>query len=119
MACDCLRMKDPEEFSNFIKSRDIGLIIKMVKCVLNANKKNLKKVDMFDITFKNKSSMLFTINDTQYKELLSNCLKDLEKVEEYELCAEIIKVLNSKPKKTRNKKLTNEKQNESIQQHLS
>ena len=42
------------------------------------------------------SSMVFSIDKSQYKELLKNCLDDLIKIEEYELCAEIQKELNKK-----------------------
>lgn len=112
MACDCLKMKNPDEFSELIKKRDIGLIVKMVRCVLNAKKRKLKKVDMFDVTFNDRSSLLFSISEDQYNELLTGCIKDLEKVEEYELCAEIIKV--STPKSRRTKVIKNEQQKESL-----
>jgi hypothetical protein len=84
-----------------MKSRDTDLIMKMVKCVLSAAKRNKDKIDIFDISFKDMSSMIFTIDRPQYKDLLKNCLDDLIKVEEYELCAEIKKQLD---KKTRKKK---------------
>jgi hypothetical protein len=84
-----------------MKSRDTDLIMKMVKCVISASKRNKDKIDIFDISFKDMSSMIFTIDRPQYKDLLKNCLDDLIKVEEYELCAEIKKQLD---KKTRKKK---------------
>jgi len=84
-----------------MKSRDTDLIMKMVKCVISASKRNKAKIDIFDISFKDMSSMLFTIDKPQYKDLLKNCLDDLIKIEEYELCAEIKKQLD---KKTRKKK---------------
>ena len=46
------------------------------------------------------SELTFNIEKTQYPELLANCLDDLIKVEEYELCAEIKKILDKKSKKT-------------------
>lgn len=104
MACDCLRIKNPEEFSKLMRDRDIRLITKMVKCILNAKKKNKKKVDIFDVTFNDKSSLLLTIDENQYNELLSNYLKDLEKAEEYELCAGVMKSLNEAPKKIKKQK---------------
>jgi hypothetical protein len=84
-----------------MKSRDTDLIMKMVKCVISASKRNKAKIDIFDISFKDMSSMLFTIDKPQYKDLLKNCLDDLIKIEEYELCGEIKKQLD---KKTRKKK---------------
>jgi hypothetical protein len=43
--------------------------------------------------------MLFTIDKPQYKDLLKNCLDDLIKIEEYELCAEVKKILDKKSRK--------------------
>ncbi len=75
--------------------------MKMVKCVLSAAKRNKKTIDIFDITFKNTDGLIFTIDKSQYTELLSNCLNDLIALEEYELCAEIKKFID---KKSKNKK---------------
>ena len=99
MACHCLSLKDQKEFYSLLKARDSDLIIKMVKCVISAIKRNKPNIDIFDITFKNLDSLIFTVEKSQYKELLSNCLDDLIAVEEYELCAEIKKILESKSKK--------------------
>jgi len=77
------------------------MIMKMVKCVLSAAKRNKKTIDIFDITFKNTDGLIFTIDKSQYTELLSNCLNDLIALEEYELCAEIKKFID---KKSKNKK---------------
>ena len=101
MACHCLYLKDQREFFTLMKSRDPELIMKMVKCVLSATKRNKAKIDIFDVSFKDMSSMLFTIDKSQYNEMLNNCMEDLIKIEEYELCAEIKKVT---AKKTRKKK---------------
>jgi len=70
----------------------------MVKCVLSAAKRNKKTIDIFDITFKNTDGLIFTIDKSQYTELLSNCLNDLIALEEYELCAEIKKFIDKKSK---------------------
>jgi hypothetical protein len=48
--------------------------------------------------------LTFTIDKSQYREMLSNCMDDMIAAEEYELCAEIKKVLDKKPRKTRKKK---------------
>ena len=101
MACHCLYLRDQREFYKLMKERDSDLIMKMVKCVLSATKRSKKNIDIFDITFKDMSSLVFTIDKSQYNELLKNCLDDLIKIEEYELCAEIKKQLD---KKTRSKK---------------
>ena len=45
------------------------------------------------------NDMIFNIEKSQYIELLSNCLDDLIKIEEYELCAEVKKILDKKSKK--------------------
>ncbi len=96
MACHYLYLKNQREFFELMKNRDSELIMKMVKCVLSAAKRNKDKIDIFDISFKDMSGMVFTIDKKQYKELLKNCLEDLVKIEEYELCAEIKKELDRK-----------------------
>jgi len=96
MACHCLSLKDQKEFYSLLKARNSDLIIKMVRCVISATKRNKSSIDIFDITFKNLDSLIFTVEKSQYKELLSNCLDDLIVVEEYELCAEIKKILENK-----------------------
>ena len=73
--------------------------MKMVKCVISAYKRNRKGIDIFDITFKDMSGMVFNIEKSQYTELLSNCLDDLIRMEEYELCADVKKILDKKSKK--------------------
>ena len=99
MACHCLTLKDQREFLQLMKDRDSDLILKMVKCVLSAYKRNKDGIDIFDITFKDTSGMIFNIEKSQYTELLSNCLDDLIKIEEYELCADVKKIIDKKSKK--------------------
>ena len=100
MACHCLTLKDQREFLQLMKDRNSDLILKMVKCVLSAYKRNKDGIEIFDITFKDTSGMVFNIEKSQYTELLSNCLDDLIVIEEYELCADIKKILDKKSKKT-------------------
>jgi hypothetical protein len=97
MACHYLTMKNSDEFYRKLKSRDADMILKMVKCVLSAYKRSKPSIDIFDITFKLLSDgLIFTVDKSQYKELLSNCMNDLIVMEEYELCAEIKKILEGK-----------------------
>jgi hypothetical protein len=97
MACYSLQMEDSSEFYSKLKSRDPDLVLKMSKCVLEVAKYNKERIDIFDITFKrNLDGILFSINKSQYEDLLNNCLNDLIKIEEYELCADIKKILNKK-----------------------
>jgi len=88
-----------------LKDRDPDLVLKMVKCVLSAAKRGKDKIDIFDITFKTMDELTFSIDKSQYKEMLNNCLDDMIKIEEYELCAEIQKILK---KRTRSKKKVEE-----------
>jgi hypothetical protein len=101
MACHCLLLENNRQFLQMMRDRNSDLILKMVKCVLSAHKRNKDGIDIFDITFKDTSGMIFNIEKSQYKELLSNCMDDLIKLEEYELCGEIHKILEGKK---RNKK---------------
>ena len=71
----------------------------MVKCVLSAYKRNKPNIDIFDITFSNLDGLVFNIEKSQYTDLLGNCLNDLIAMEEYELCAEVKKILDKKPRK--------------------
>ena len=105
MACHCLYLKDQREFFELMKKRDPELVMKMVKCVLSAAKRNKDKIDIFDISFKDTSSMLFTIDKSQYNEMLKNCMNDLIKVEEYELCGEIKKQLEKKARGRKKKEV--------------
>ena len=99
MACHCLTLKDQREFFRMMKERDSDLILKMVKCVISAYKRNKDGIDIFDITFKDMSGMVFNIEKSQYTDLLGNCLKDLIAIEEYELCADVKKILDKKSRK--------------------
>ena len=98
MACHYLNLKNADEFYMKMRNRDADIILKMAKCVLSAFKRGKDQIDIFDITFKNLDQLTFTIDKSQYKELLSNCMKDLIELEEYELCAEIKKILDGKRK---------------------
>ena len=89
-------MKNADEFYMRLKSRDVDIVLKMVKCVLSAYKRDKDQIDIFDITFKNMDQLTFSIDKSQYKELLGNCMNDLIGMEEYELCAEIKKILEGK-----------------------
>jgi len=107
MACHCLYLNNSREFFALLKQRDPDIILKMVKCVLSAAKRGKDKIDIFDITFKNMDSLAFGIDKHQYREMLGNCMDDLIAMEEYELCAEIKKLLDKKPRKPRKKVLLN------------
>jgi hypothetical protein len=96
MACHYLNFKNADEFYKKLKSREPDLVLKMAKCVLSAFKRGKVSIDIFDITFKNLDQLTFTIDKSQYKELLSNCMDDLIKMEEYEMCADIKKILEGK-----------------------
>ena len=96
MACHCLSFRNAQEFYGSLKDRNPELIMKMVKCVLSAYKRGKDQIDIFDITFKNMDQLTFSIDKSQYKELLSNCMKDLIALEEYELCSEVHKILEGK-----------------------
>ena len=106
MACHYIQMRNSKEFYEKMRNRDPDLILKMVKCVISAIKRNKSQIDIFDITFNNTDSLLFTIEKSQYKEMLGNCMNDLIALEEYELCGEIKKILEKK--KGRKKKIDTE-----------
>ena len=96
MACHYLNLKNADEFYMKMKNRDADIVLKMAKCVLSAFKRDKSSIDIFDITFKNLEGMVFTVDKVQYKELLNHCMNDLIIMEEYELCAEIKKILEGR-----------------------
>lgn len=93
MACHYLFMKDSNEFYARLKDRDFELVSKMTKCVLSGVKRKKDKVQIFDITFKDQTSLSFDITRENYKNLLERCLNDFIAQEEYETCAEIVKCI--------------------------
>ena len=101
MACHCLTLKDQREFFDLLKDRDPDMILKMVKCVLEAWVQYKDSTDIFDITFKDMDGLIFNIEKSQYAELLGNCLDDLIAMEEYELCAEVKNVINIESKESK------------------
>ena len=105
MACHYLAMKNSDEFYLKLKGRDPDIVLKMVKCVLSAYKRGKDQIDIFDITFKSMDQLTFSIDKSQYKELLGNCMNDLIEMEEYELCSEVKKILEGKKKRGRKPKV--------------
>lgn len=99
MAYHCLLLKNKDEFYTKLKYHDPDLVVKLVTCVINAHKRKLTNVDVFDITFKNSTELLFNVAKEQYKDLLKTYIPTLEKLEEYELCSDIIKIVEKKSKK--------------------
>lgn len=106
MAAYCLFMEDNREFMSRMKSKEPDLILKMVKTVISAIKRKRKSIDIFEITFRDESILIFSISKDQYLECLDNCLNELINIdtsESYLLCAEIIKI-KEKPKRISYKK---------------
>jgi protein-arginine kinase activator protein McsA len=90
------------EFIKKIKERDFDLIRKLVKSVLHGAKVGKKKVDVFQVVFKDLSEYTFVIEEKNYKECLKSYMDDMIKAEEYEICSQIRDALlkiNNKPSK--------------------
>lgn len=104
MACHVLFLKNEEEFFGLLQNRDSELILKMCKSILMAIRHKRKKIDIFDITFKDTSGMVFTTDEDQYITILKNCFTDMEVIEEYELCAEMKKVIDRAAKQKQPRK---------------
>ena len=105
MACYYITYNTPADFYKALQAHDIDLVVKMVKCVLSAIKRKKETIDIFDITMKDTTSLTFNIDKSQYMSLLDNCLNTLISYEEYESCAEIVKIQNRKVKKLKEKVL--------------
>jgi len=102
MACHTIYMKDEKEFFLRMKDRDPEIIYKMVKCVLSAYKRKINKLNIFEVVFKDTSYMVFAMERKEFKNFLNNCLQDMVDIEEYEICAEIKKIVS---RNTRKKKV--------------
>lgn len=102
MACHTIYMKDEKEFFLRMKDRDPEIIYKMVKCVLSAYKRKVNKLNIFEVVFKDTSYMVFAMERKEFKNFLNNCLQDMIDIEEYEICAEIKKIVS---RNTRKKKV--------------
>lgn len=105
MACHTIFMKDQKEFFSRMKERDPEIIFKMVKCVLSAYKRKVKSLNIFEVVFKDTTYMIFAMDKSEFKTFLSNCLQDMINIEEYEICAEIKKIVS---RNTRKKKASTE-----------
>jgi 7,8-dihydro-6-hydroxymethylpterin-pyrophosphokinase len=92
-------MKDEKEFFLRMKDRDPEIILKMVKCVLSAHKRKIKQLNIFEVIFKDSSYMTFAMDKKEFKNFLNNCLQDMINIEEYEICAEIKKIVNRNVRK--------------------
>ena len=103
MACHTIYMKDEKEFFLRMKERDPEIIFKMVKCVLSAHKRKVNKLNIFEVVFKDTSYMVFAMEKSEYKNFLNNCLQDMINIEEYEICADIKKIVS---RNVRKKKVT-------------
>lgn len=104
MACHVLFLKNKKEFFDLLRERDPDLILKMVKCILNAIRHKRERVEIFNVVFKDTSEMAFNVDEDQYLTVLGNCLHDLEMMEEYELCADVKKIIDKGPRKRRKRK---------------
>jgi hypothetical protein len=105
MACHTIFMKDQKEFFLRMKERDPEIILKMVKCVLSAHKRKVNKLNIFEIVFKDTTYMIFAMEKSEFKNFLGNCLQDMINIEEYEICAQIKKIIT---RNTRKKKASTE-----------
>lgn len=82
---------EPNEITFYKKLVDCDedIIKKCVSAILNAIKRKKKSVNIFDITFKNKDSMLFSIDSEHYSEFLSTHLNVFVEKEDYETATQI------------------------------
>jgi hypothetical protein len=103
MACHYIRFANHLEFKKALEERDPDLVMKLVKCVISASKRNKDKINVFDVYFNNTDMLTYTVEKHSYGEVLEKCLNDMILIEEYELCAEIVKILNKKTRKIKNK----------------
>jgi hypothetical protein len=92
-------MDNEKEFLSRMKDRDPEIILKMVKCVISAHKRKKSSINIFEVVFKDTSYMTLGMDKSEYKNFLEKCLDDMIKIEEYELCAEIKKIITRSTRK--------------------
>lgn len=92
-------MQNQNEFYARLKDRDFELVSKMTKCVIAGIKHKKEKVQIFEVTFKDRTTLSFDITRANYKNLLERCLDDFIAQEEYETCAEIVKCIKKLEKR--------------------
>jgi len=103
MASHVVMFKNMKEFFQKMKERDKDMMRKMVKTILHAIKSKKHKVDVFQVIFSDTSDYTFTVESDQYVTCLKNCMGDMVKAEEYELCAQIRDVLQKDNKNDKSK----------------
>lgn len=106
MASHVIVFKDQWEFFKKIKERDPDLIYKMVKSILHAVKNKRKKIDVFEVVFKDLSTPItFSLEHKDYKIRLEDALEAMISIEAYEMCADMRDAIKKLSKK-RTKKST-------------
>jgi hypothetical protein len=95
MASHCLFYKNDQEFdSDFFEDKNPILIRKLAKSILFAIKRKKKEINVFEAFFKNETSLVYNVKKKGYEKSLIDCipvLVSLDTVEDYLLCAEILK----------------------------
>ena len=101
MAAHVVTFKNMQEFFQKMKDRDSDMIRKMAKTVIHAVNTNRKKIDVFQVIFSTTGEYIFTLDSDQYLNCLRNCMDDMIRIEEYELCSQIRDILQKEAKKTK------------------
>lgn len=84
-----LKINGPEDLFNIYR-KDIS------KAIINAIKygysKNMKTIDFAEVNFAGQIFLNLAIDSREYQELIDKNITILEEFEEYELCAEALKI---------------------------
>lgn len=100
MASHVIVYKDQFEFFKKIKERDPDLMYKMVKVILHAVRTKRKKIDVFEVMFKDLSSPItFSLEEKDFKIRLEDSMDSMIAIEAYELCAEMRDTIKKLSKK--------------------
>jgi hypothetical protein len=79
-----------DDFIRMLKERHETLVTAMVKGVLDAAERGLKKVDLIEVQSGSKRGYyVVTAIAKEYGTMLKSCLDDMIRYENYELCAKI------------------------------
>lgn len=84
------------DFWDDLNNKKYELILEVVNTIINAIETNSRKskIKIFEVAIMDDYILDFAIVKKEYLSVLNNLLPDLVKIEEYELCEQIKKILN-------------------------
>jgi hypothetical protein len=83
------------EFMSRIEQKDLEVTFEIYQKIINAHKRNFKKVTVFDLLMPDGFIFGFEINRNEWKTALNTCITVLAENDMFEECIQAKKVLDS------------------------